>query len=274
MVSDIRIKTSFRTHRKIKKLRRELGADGVLCLVNLWIGTAENEPSGVLKGWSSQDIEIEVDYKGEEGAFVTALVNFELLDVDESGVYSLHNWDRWQGWCIGAEARSTKASNAAKARWNKKNKCSEHYLIDTTSNATSIQGALLNNTKSNAPSPSPSPSPNTITASDDDGEVNEKPKVDFYLSRKKKELTGDVLKTFNQFWDAFDLKKGRAEAADAFIEAYSPEIFPVILKAARSEAIARETLSRTGKSPKWAQGWLTGRRWEDETEVSQESEWE
>lgn len=92
--------------------------------------------------------------------------------------------------------------------------------------------------------------------------------------KRRKKLQGDVLRDFNLFWEAFDLKKSKAQAADAFIEAYSPKIFPTMLKAARSEAIAREALSRTGKSPKWAQGWLTGRRWEDETGVTQESEWE
>lgn len=107
-----------------------------------------------------------------------------------------------------------------------------------------------------------------ITASPDADEfqndVNAKPETEYYRSKKERKLKGDVLKNFNLFWDAFDFRRGKADAADEFLNVYSPELFPLILQGARSESIARKDVVPGGKSPKWAQGWLSGRRWEDE----------
>lgn len=83
----------------------------------------------------------------------------------------------------------------------------------------------------------------------------------FYLTKSGKKLSGLKLIQFNQFWDAFDLKKGKAEAADVWLK-LNPvgDTFKQIIDAAKKEAAARDGT----KSPKWAQGWLSGRRFEDE----------
>ena len=85
----------------------------------------------------------------------------------------------------------------------------------------------------------------------------------FYLSKKKKKLKGVVLESFNRFWKAFAYSHGKAEAADAWLSVYSPGMVDAAVKAAMSEAQGRADILANGKSPKWAQGWLTGRRWED-----------
>jgi hypothetical protein len=36
------------------------------------------------------------------------------------------------------------------------------------------------------------------------------------------------------------------------------------VSAAEAEALGRAELVANGHTPKWAQGWITGRRWEDE----------
>lgn len=87
-----------------------------------------------------------------------------------------------------------------------------------------------------------------------------------YRTKKGRFLTGKRLKAFNAFWNDFALPKGKAEAADAWLDIpdMTPRLVEQIRLAARQEAIHREEESAKGKSPKWAQGWLSGRRWEDE----------
>lgn len=88
----------------------------------------------------------------------------------------------------------------------------------------------------------------------------------FFLTRKRKKLTGKRLDTFEQFWNAFDYKKGKAEAADSWlsIPTLTDSIVDTIITAAKREASERPTLIAAGKTPKMAQGWITARRWEDE----------
>ena len=85
-------------------------------------------------------------------------------------------------------------------------------------------------------------------------------------TRRGRTLKGERLTQFLKFWDAFDYKKGRSEAADAFldIQGFDNGTFEKILKEAKREATARPNLIEKGHTPKMAQGWLSGRRWEDE----------
>lgn len=89
----------------------------------------------------------------------------------------------------------------------------------------------------------------------------------FYLTKKKKKLTGWKLKTFEEFWIAFNWKKGKAEAADAWLQIpglTKDLVTETIIPAALLEADGRQAIIDRGSTPKWAQGWLSGRRWEDE----------
>lgn len=87
-----------------------------------------------------------------------------------------------------------------------------------------------------------------------------------YLTKKKKRLEGKHLETFTTFWKAFDYKRGKAEAADAWLDI--PELCTTLCKrineAAIMEAKRRAATVADGSTPKMAQGWITGRRWEDE----------
>ena len=87
-----------------------------------------------------------------------------------------------------------------------------------------------------------------------------------YVTRKKRKLTGKRLQTFNRFWKAFAYPKGKAEAADAWLDipSLTDALVETICKAAEREAKARKDLIANGKTPKMAQGWISGRRWEDE----------
>lgn len=95
---------------------------------------------------------------------------------------------------------------------------------------------------------------------------------DSYKTKKGRKLTGECLEAFNRFWKTFGYAKGKAEAADSWITVYSPEIVEDIIAGAEKEARERQKLIENGRTPKWAQGWLSGRRWEDEAE-EEVSEW-
>ncbi|MBI9089889.1 MAG: hypothetical protein JEZ12_11790 [Desulfobacterium sp.] len=87
-----------------------------------------------------------------------------------------------------------------------------------------------------------------------------------YKTKKKRNLTGKRLISFLEFWEAFGYKSGKAEAADAWLDI--PELTDALVdricNAAKNENQNRAQLKSQGKTPKMAQGWLTGRRWEDE----------
>lgn len=106
----------------------------------------------------------------------------------------------------------------------------------------------------NASSPSP-PIP-------DGGKTAEPPN---YRTKRGRTLSGKRLESFLDFWTAFDYQRGKAEAADAWLDI--PELTDALVAricdAARQEAERRDEFKARGGTPKMAQGWLTGRRWED-----------
>ena len=79
-------------------------------------------------------------------------------------------------------------------------------------------------------------------------------------------LTGERLKSFNEFWAAFDYKKGKSGAAKAWqrLGNMSDDLFQQIIAGAKREAGARQKRLDQGLIPKMAQGWLMDQRWEDE----------
>ena len=90
-----------------------------------------------------------------------------------------------------------------------------------------------------------------------------------YRTATKRVLTGQRLAWFNRVWSAFGYKRGKAEAADAFldIKGLSESLVSVICRAAQQEAARRPDLVARGKTPKMLTGWLSGRRWEDEADT-------
>lgn len=113
-VSDIRLIVGFRTHPKREKLRRRLGADGVLALVDLWLWAGGSRPDGSLDGMTDEDIEIAAGWMGAPGALVAALRDVGFLDG-----YQLHDWQDHQGWASGAARRSEAARRNVELRWER-----------------------------------------------------------------------------------------------------------------------------------------------------------
>ena len=71
---DARICVALPTHPKTKKLIKRLGTDAAWRLVCLFLWVAQNKPDGDLSGMQSDDIELSVDWPGEDGAFTKALM--------------------------------------------------------------------------------------------------------------------------------------------------------------------------------------------------------
>lgn len=96
---------------------------------------------------------------------------------------------------------------------------------------------------------------------------------EFYLTKKKRKLTGKRLETFLKFWEIFDYKKDKANAADSWIDIpeLTNQLVDEICEAAKTESDNRPELINKGSTPMFAQGWLTARRWEDEQNIENET---
>lgn len=113
---------------------------------------------------------------------------------------------------------------------------------------------------------------NTLTPVSNDTSVSvartgrKKTSEEDVLVGKRKRLEGKRKQSFEEFWEAFAYKKGKAEAIDAWaaIPQLTDGLMEQILAAARREAERRPETIAAGRTPIYAQGWITGRRWEDE----------
>ena len=143
MNSDIRLAVSFRGHRKRKRLRLLLGPGATDYLIDLWIATAMNHPSGILQGMDETDIALEAGWEEDPHKLVAALLECGFLEKLPKGEYALHDWSEHQAYVIHAERRKTQARHAAAARWkeNTPQECRQH----TGSNPPSLLSSSLPN---------------------------------------------------------------------------------------------------------------------------------
>lgn len=266
MISDIRIAITFKGHRKRKRLLRALGPGATDYLLDLWITIATDRPEGVLTGWDELDIADAAGWTGAPEELVAALINCGFIE-SENGHYLAHDWEEHQGWACGAKERSERARKAARAKWEK---IAQADICGKQSPGTAprMRPAVPGQKKTVAPSPSPPPNPNPTpeTPSRNSGELRETGEGAFYMTKKKKRLQGKRLASFNRFWEAFDYKKDKAAAADAWLAmpGLSDELVDRIVAAAEATARQRPQIKAQGRTPQYAEGWLSGRRWEDE----------
>jgi phage replication O-like protein O len=103
--------------------------------------------------------------------------------------------------------------------------------------------------------------------------LNGEEQSEVYLTKKKRKLSGKRLETFERFWTAFNYKKDKANAADAWLDIpqLTHALVDTICDAAEKEALSRPGKIAKGMIPIYAQGWISARRWEDEPETSQPS---
>lgn len=109
--------------------------------------------------------------------------------------------------------------------------------------------------------------------SEDDAETVEEPGV---LRGRKCRIAGKRAAAFERFWEAFAYKKDRAQAIDAWaqIPTLTDRLVAKICEAARHYAqVERPAILARGGTPKYAQGWLNDRRWEDECQLPEEEDY-
>lgn len=99
---------------------------------------------------------------------------------------------------------------------------------------------------------------------------------DFYKTKKKKLITGQQLEWFNGFWEAWSsyhsYKKGKADSGDAWLDLkVNKNLYLKIIRGAEIESRLRQSKIDKGSTPKYPQGWLSGRRWEDYDEDTNSS---
>ncbi|WP_337509640.1 hypothetical protein [Desulfovibrio sp.] len=105
MNSDFRVSVDFFAHHKTKKLKKRLGYEGVVALLQLWAYAARVRPDGDLSGMEDEDIELAADWCGEEGTLVPTLKSVGFLDENEGGL-RLHDWQENNAWAAAGESRS------------------------------------------------------------------------------------------------------------------------------------------------------------------------
>lgn len=107
MNTDFRVAIDFFSHHKARKLKKRLGSDGLVALLQLWAYAAKLRPDGDLDGMSEEDIELAADWNGEDGTLVSNLCEIGFIDTDgEDGHFVLHDWLENNSWAVGSESRS------------------------------------------------------------------------------------------------------------------------------------------------------------------------
>ena len=152
MNTDIRLSIGWNRHPKIVKLRRKLGAEGVMGLIGLWTFCGESRTDGVLHGMDDDDIAIAGDYHGDAAVFVATLSELKLLD-RAGNDWAIHDWSKNNPWACGHQARSEKAKKAIQARWDRQKKPSkdpEKCLEDTPSTESDTR-SIEKHSRSNTP---------------------------------------------------------------------------------------------------------------------------
>lgn len=119
MVGDIRIKTSFPWHRKVRRLTRELGQDCTGYLLRLFVRTAMTRPDGCLRDMDAVDIACDAEWDGDPQTFLDALILCGWIDQGSGGVLWLHDWPEHQPWVVNEPARRAAGRKGASARWNR-----------------------------------------------------------------------------------------------------------------------------------------------------------
>lgn len=180
MNTDFRVAVDFFAHHKARKLKKRLGADGLMALLQLWAYAAKLRADGDLSGMAVEDIELASGWDGTEGALVAALVEVGFLD-QNGEAYALHDWIENNSWAAGADARSdaSRFSRMARTYPNEyqtlveagvKGIGKEDYeSLRSANDRQTVVERLLNELPSPAPAPSPAPVQRKNTVGPKDG---------------------------------------------------------------------------------------------------------
>lgn len=283
MPSDARIATGLPAHPKTKKLIRRLGPGAAWHLVCLFLWAVSNRSDGDLSGMTDEDIEIAVDWAGEPGAFVAALVEVRFLDGEEVA-RSIHDWadhnpyaasseDRaqssaWAALCRrygreGAAARMPEYANRMRVAESRSDEsCGSHAgrmrVAEKRSADSCDPSAPLP-----SPSPLPVPSPVPVPSPEQQHSAASQPLAAAVATAGRAEPAG-LAAGFDEFWKLYPRKEAKPEARKAWSSrriGTKPELVARILEDVRT---------RTARHRPWLDGftphpatYIRGERWED-----------
>lgn len=247
MNTDIRIETTFKGHRKRRRLNEILQREATGYLLDLWITIAQERPSGVLTNWDEKDIALAAGWEGDAQQFVDALMQAKLLDVNGDKVFHPHDWEEHQPWVSGTTERREIARKAglasAIARANKASEINtrptqantELKTVDHPLNGMATQGQPRTHT---GPYRTP---------------INKIP------------INNSILAHFDSFWKAYPKKKSKGQAEKAFVKVNPDDTLLAIILAAIKKAMeSPEWLKDDGKWIPYPATWLNAKGWEDE----------
>lgn len=116
---DLRLSTGFTRHPKTIQLRRLLGADAVIALIDLWAFARLYRPKGNLGTVTAAEISDAAMWRGDPDAFVDALKSCRLIDLLNDGSMVLHNWRKRQPYAAKSDERSANARRAANIKYSR-----------------------------------------------------------------------------------------------------------------------------------------------------------
>ncbi|OHB90835.1 MAG: hypothetical protein A3D89_04255 [Planctomycetes bacterium RIFCSPHIGHO2_02_FULL_52_58] len=131
-MADLNLDLNYFTHPKTIRLIGLLGRGAEVLPIRLWCYCGKyHAESGRLAGYSVQEVESILEWWGEKGKAVEAMVSVGFLHEDGKNsekILSIHEWKNHQGHIVFFKKR---AKIAAKARWSKE------VMGNATSSATS-----------------------------------------------------------------------------------------------------------------------------------------
>lgn len=267
-MADFRIVCGFFDHPKTKKLRRALGDAGVILLLRIWEYATQSRHTAD-KVYSDEEIELAVDWDGEDGEFVKILVACGWLDEIRDG-YALHDWSEHNSYAANAKSRSDAARRAAKARWEEKRGVKTEPDMSKNADECEAQcpthdSALPIDAKGNAPSPSPFPSPSPSPKKEENTYVAKPSPV------KKKSKKTEYSPEYEEFFAAFPArggrKQGKAEGQKSFDKAIRKKGVTAKFLIERIKLLG-PTYGDYAPNPAT---WLNNERWQDEMPDSRAS---
>lgn len=150
-MENINLDVDYFTHPKTVRLIGLLGRGSEVLPIRLWCWCAKyHAESGLLAGYSTDEIESVVQWWGEKGRFVEAMLKVGLMEQNEAGICYLHDFLERNGHIAAFKMRAKKG---AEERWRRvrETKADKTTANDATSIASSMPQALLQASPSNAP---------------------------------------------------------------------------------------------------------------------------
>lgn len=252
----LQIDQTIRDHHKILDAADQLettDAHVTGCLVLLWLWAIDNAPDGSLAGISDATIARAARWSGERTAFIEALTDVGLLDRTPEGL-AIHDWQDRAGNLI--DRRRADAERKRRERAEKKAREASENSRDRPAGHLSdvrTQSRVNQSTEKEEHSRAEGGDPPTPPATDGKSSAT--------LQDER----------FDQFWEAYPRKVGKADARKAWKKAkITAEIFEKIMTAIAASKESDQWQREAGRYIPNPSTWINQGRWDDEPiEVSQ-----